>query len=325
VNAVLMMSAGDGDSEWPASPQAIRPQKSRSSQGPMSDDARVALVLIAPAACLFALFYVWPFAIGFWLSLHNWDGFSTPTWAGFANYQRLWRDHIFLGALGNNFIFVTSVLVLKNVLGLALALLLNRAIFGRTFVRSAVFIPVMMSFVSVGLLWSWIFNPVFGLLDAGLDLVGLGALKQSWLGDSHVALYSIIAVDVWKWLGFHAVIYLAGLQTIPNELYESAMMDGATRSQRFWRITLPLMMPIVFINMLLGLSGAFVRNFDIVYVLTKGGPNHATEVALTYMMTKAFQDGALSYASAMGYVLFVIVGLACVVLVALLRRQSDAV
>src|SRR5262249_53548622 len=145
------------------------------------------------------------------------------------------------------------------------------------------------------------------------------------LGDAHVALYSIIAVDVWKWLGFHAIIYLAGLKTIPGELYESATMDGANPMSQFWHNTLPLLPPLVLINTILALSGAFVRNFDIVYVLTKGGPNHATEVVLTYMMSKAFQDGAMSYAGAMGYALFVIVGLASVGLLALMRRQRLAI
>ena len=280
--------------------------------------------MILPAGVLFALFYVWPFASGFWLSLHNWDGFSTPVFIGLGNYVRLASDRIFLGAIENNIIFVIAILILKNVLGLALALLLNRALLGRAFFRAAAFVPVTMSFVAVGLLWSWIYNPVFGLLNAGLGLFGLGFLKHSCLGDANTALYAIIAVDVWKWLGFHGVIYLAGLQTIPAELYESATMDGAGRVRRFWHVTLPLIMPIVFINSILGLSGAFVRNFDIVYVLTKGGPNHATEVALTYMMTKAFQDGAMSYASAMGYVLFLIVGLACVGLLVLMRRQRMA-
>jgi ABC-type sugar transport system permease subunit len=261
-----------------------------------SGDGGLAFLMILPAALMVGLFYVWPFVNGFWLSLESWDGFSAPRWAGFANYLRLAKDHIFLSALGNN-----------------------------AFFRAATFVPVTMSFVAVGLLWSWIYNPVFGLLNAALDLVGLGALKASWLGDANIALYSIIAVDVWKWLGFHAVIYLAGLQTIPHELYESATMDGANRLSRFWHITLPLLMPIVFINTILALSGAFVRNFDIVYVLTKGGPNHATEVVLTYMMSKAFQDGAMSYAGAMGYVLFVIVGLASVGLLALMRRQRLAV
>jgi raffinose/stachyose/melibiose transport system permease protein len=277
--------------------------------------------MILPAAILFGLFYLAPFVDGLVLSVQNWDGFSDPTWAGFANYLRLARDRIFLGALRNNFIFVVAVVVLKNVLGLGLALLLNRALVGRVFFRAAAFIPVTMSFVSVGLLWSWIYNPVFGLLDAALDLAGLGGLKQSWLGDANIALYSIIVVDVWKWLGFHAVIYLAGLQTIPAELHESAIIDGARPFQLFWRITVPLIMPIVFINTILALSGAFVRNFDIVYVLTKGGPNHATEVVLTYMMNKAFQDGAMGYAAAMGYVLFLIVGLASVGLLALMRQQ----
>jgi raffinose/stachyose/melibiose transport system permease protein len=290
-----------------------------------SGDGGLAFLMILPAALLVGLFYLWPFLSGFWLSLENWDGFSPPRWAGLANYVRLTTDHVFLSALANNAIFVVAVVALKNVLGLALALLLNRAIRGRVFFRAAAFVPVTMSFVAVGLLWSWIYNPVFGLLDAALDLVGLGGLKASWLGDANIALYAIIAVDVWKWLGFHAVIYLAGLKTIPPELYESAAMDGANRLGQFWHITLPLLTPIVFINTILALSGAFVRNFDIVYVLTKGGPNHATEVVLTYMMSKAFQDGAMSYAGAMGYVLFVIVGLASVGLLALMRRQRLAI
>jgi raffinose/stachyose/melibiose transport system permease protein len=290
-----------------------------------SGDGGLAFLMILPAAVMVGLFYLWPFVNGFWLSLENWDGFSAPRWVGFANYLRLAGDHVFLAALGNNVIFVVAVIVLKNVLGLLLALLLNRAIRGRAFFRAAAFVPVTMSFVAVGLLWSWIYNPVFGLLNAALDLIGLGGLKASWLGDANIALYSIIAVDVWKWLGFHAVIYLAGLQTIPVELYESATMDGAGRLSQFWHITLPLLMPIVFINTILALSGAFVRNFDIVYVLTKGGPNHATEVVLIYMMSNAFQDGAMSYAGAMGYVLFVIVGLLSVGLVGLMRRQRFAV
>lgn len=307
------------------SPPTGGPASLRRLWRPASGDGILAFFMVLPAAILVGLFYVWPFVNGFWLSLQNWDGFSTPRWAGLSNYVRLASDHVFLSALGNNVIFVIAVVILKNVLGLALALLLDRAARGRTFFRAAAFIPVTMSFVAVGLLWSWIYNPVFGLLNAALDLSGLGGLKMSWLGDANIALYSIIVVDVWKWLGFHAAIYLAGLQTIPIELYESATMDGAKRLSQFWHITLPLLMPIVFINTILALSGAFVRNFDIVYVLTKGGPNHATEVVLTYMMAKAFQDGAMSYAGAMGYVLFVIVGLASVGLLALMRRQRLAI
>jgi raffinose/stachyose/melibiose transport system permease protein len=286
----------------------------------VNSDGFVALLMMAPAAVLFGIFFVWPFVSGFWLSLHRWDGFSAPVFNSGGNYLRLLRDPLFLKALGNNLIFVAAVLVLKNVLGLGLAMLLDRAVYARAFIRAAVFVPVTLSFVATGLLWSWIYNPVFGLLNAFLDLVGLSALKVSWLGDADVALYSVITVDVWKWLGFHAVIYLAGLQTLPHELYDAAKMDGANALQRFIRITLPLMLPVIFINTILGLSGAFVRNFDIVYVLTQGGPNHATEVVMTLMMKAAFQDGAMGYASAMGYALFLIVGLFSVALLALMRR-----
>ena len=212
------------------------------------------------------------------------------------------------------------MVILKNVLGLGVGLLLQRAGVGRAFFRASIFLPVTMSFVAVGLLWSWIYNPIFGLLNALLDFSGLSALKLSWLGDADVALYSVIAVDVWKWLGFHSVIYLAGLQALPTEVYDSARIDGASAWHRFRYITVPLMMPVIFINTILAFSGAFVRNFDIVYVLTKGGPNHATEVVLTDMMNRAFSDGAIGYAAAMGYVLFFIVVTLSIGLLLLMRR-----
>ncbi|OLP60888.1 ABC transporter permease [Xaviernesmea oryzae] len=287
-------------------------------------DGTVATLMLAPAAVLFGLFFLWPFFRGLWLSLTRWDGFSAPVFVGAANYLKLAQDRLFLGALENNLIFVVLILIFKNALGLGLAILLDRAVFLRGPIRAAVFIPVTLSFAATGLLWSWIYNPVFGLLNAALDLVGLSALKLSWLGDADVALYSIVAVDIWKWLGFHAVIYLAGLQTIPHELYEAARIDGAGPLHRFRHITLPLMMPVVLINVILGLSGAFVRNFDIVQVLTQGGPNHATEVVMTLMVKTAFQDGNMGYASAMGYALFLIVGLACIGLLALMRRAKVA-
>ncbi|TIR22515.1 MAG: sugar ABC transporter permease [Mesorhizobium sp.] len=287
----------------------------------MGGDAFAAALMVAPAALLLGLFFVWPFLRGLWISATRWDGFSAPVFVGFANYARLFGDGLFQGALINNLIFVALILVFKNGFGMGLALLLDRALFLRGPIRAAVFIPVTLSFAATGLLWSWIYNPVFGLLNAALDLAGLAGLKRSWLGDAEIALYAIVAVDIWKWLGFHAVIYLAGLQTIPAELYEAARIDGANAFHRFRHITLPLMMPVVLINVILGLSGAFVRNFDIVQVLTQGGPNHATEVVMTLMVKTAFQDGNMGYASAMGFTLFLIVGLCCVALLALMRRS----
>ncbi|MER9137123.1 sugar ABC transporter permease [Mesorhizobium sp. M0830] len=289
--------------------------------GATGGDAFAAALMLAPAALLLGLFFVWPFLRGLWISATRWDGFSAPVFVGFSNYARLFGDSLFQGALLNNLIFVVLILIFKNGLGMGLALLLDRAPFFRGPIRAAVFIPVTLSFAATGLLWSWIYNPVFGLLNAALDLAGLAGLKRSWLGDADIALYAIVAVDIWKWLGFHAVIYLAGLQTIPAELYEAARIDGASAFHRFRHITLPLMMPVVLINVILGLSGAFVRNFDIVQVLTQGGPNHATEVVMTLMVKTAFQDGNMGYASAMGFTLFLIVGLCCVALLSLMRRS----
>lgn len=286
----------------------------------VESDGFAAALMILPAALLLGTFFLWPFFYGFWLSMSNWDGFSQPAFIGLKNFTRLWSDRVFLGALENNVIFVFWVVILKNVLGLGVGLLLQRAGIGRAFFRASIFLPVTMSFVAVGLLWSWIYNPIFGLLNALLDFSGLSALKLSWLGDADVALYSVIAVDVWKWLGFHSVIYLAGLQALPTEVYDSARIDGASAWHRFRYITVPLMMPVIFINTILAFSGAFVRNFDIVYVLTKGGPNHATEVVLTDMMNRAFSDGAIGYAAAMGYVLFFIVVTLSIGLLLLMRR-----
>jgi raffinose/stachyose/melibiose transport system permease protein len=291
----------------------------------LAGDGFAATLMLLPAGALFATFMAWPFLHGVWLSLQFWDGFSPPRWAGLANYRRLTGDDVFLGAFGHTVIFVAAVVALKIVLGFAAALLLDRRLRGRAFFRAASFVPVTMSFVAVGLLWAWIYNPVFGLLNAGLDLVGLGGLTRAWLGDRHTALAAIVVVDVWKWLGLHAAIFLAGLQTVPAELYESATLDGAGRLDRFWHVTLPLMMPVVFINVILALAGAFVRNFDIVWVLTKGGPDHATEVVLTDMLREAFQNGDMGYAAAMGYVLFVVVGGLSVLLLGVLRWRRLAV
>ncbi len=268
------MTDAPASSRLPARAGADAARRPRPLAGEPGGDGLAALVMILPAAILFALFF--HLALRAAASGCQPDRLGRLLAAGLHRRRQLLSASpataSFLGALDNNLIFVVATLVLKNVLGLALALLLDRALAGRAFFRAASFVPVTMSFVAAGLLWSWIYNPVFGLLNAALDLVGLGFLRHSWLGDANTALYAIIAVDVWKWLGFHGVIYLAGLQTIPADLYESATMDGAGRVRRFWHVTLPLMMPIVFINSILGLSGAFVRNFDIVHVLTEGGP-----------------------------------------------------
>lgn len=304
------------------SSRGVRAHKRGFSPGFRRKERVSAIVLCVPAALLLAVFVIWPFLNGIWLSLHSWDGFGEPRWIGFSNFIRLSQDPIFHQAAKNNLVFVVLAVILKNVCGLALALLLNRVMRGRGFFRTAVFIPVTMSFVAVGLLWSWIYNPTFGLLDGALDALGLSSLQRLWLGDASVALYAVIIVEVWKWLGLHAVLYLAGLQTVPSEFLEASLLDGANPFQRFWHVILPSIRPIVFINILLAFSGAFLRNFDIVYVLTQGGPYHSTEMILTHMVTEAFGNGNMGYAAAMGFVLFCVVALFGALIFMIMRRKG---
>lgn len=259
--------------------------------------------MVLPAVLLYAVFVIYPLIRGGWISLHQWDGISsTMTYIGFRNYRYAVDDPIFWKALRNTFQYAIGVTIAKNLLGLGLALLLNRKLRGLTFFRTAGFVPVMLSFVVTGVLWSWIFNPTFGIADRLLGFFGLGS--PGWLSDQHLALWSVMWVDVWKWTGFHMVLFLAALQSIPNELYEAAALDGAGRWSTFRHVTLPMLRPVIAFSTLLALTGAFVSNYDVVYVMTGGGPLHATEVSLTYIVSKAFQSTEVGLASAMSMILF---------------------
>jgi multiple sugar transport system permease protein/raffinose/stachyose/melibiose transport system permease protein len=189
----------------------------------------------------------------------------------------MFEDEIIGMALLNNVTYAFGTVIGKTILALFLALLLNQALRGRSFYRTSLFMPVVMSFIVVGILWSWLYNSQFGLINTLLRSLGLEALILDWLGDPDIALWSLIVVDIWKWYGFHMVIFLAGLQTIPAELYEAARIDGATRLHQLLHITLPLLQPVMLVNVTLSLMGAF-NVFDIPYVMTQGGPANSTNV-----------------------------------------------
>lgn len=276
-----------------------------------------------PAVVLVGGLIFYPLLRGGWISLHQWDGLSaTMTWNGARNYANVANDSTFWLAIRNTFVYAIGVTVVKNVLGLVLAVLLNQKLRGRGVFRTATFVPVMMSYVAVGILWSWIFNPNFGLLDAFLRAVGLESFIQGWLSDSSIALFSVMAVDVWKWTGFHVVIILAGLQTIPGELLEAAAIDGANRFQAFFRVTLPLLLPVLSFSTLMSLTGAFVANYDLVKVMTGGGPSHSTEVALTWIVSTAFSHFNVGKANAMSIILFALVAIIGAVQVRVMMRSS---
>lgn len=280
-------------------------------------------LMCLPALILFTIFVIYPFFKGFWISLHQWDGMGEMKWLGFENYSRVIRDELFWGALKNTFIYAVISPLFKNILGLMLAMLFVKGLRGMHFFRVCTYIPYTFSYVVVGVLWTWVYNPTFGLLNAFLELIGASGLISGWLSDPSIALYSVIAVDVWKCMGFHAVLFMAGLQAIPEDLYEAAEIDGAGPVTRFWKITIPQLNSTIVTSFLLAITGAFVNNYDVVNTMTGGGPFGATEVVLTRIMTTTFKFLALGEANAMSMLLVVFVAIFGFIQLKTMTRDSN--
>lgn len=280
-------------------------------------------LMCVPSLLLFTAFVLVPFLIGIYISLFSWDGRGLMRFLGVKNYFFVLRDGIFWLAMKNTFVYALVVTVVKNLVGLSLAMLVSRSFRGRTAFRVSMFMPVTFSYVVIGVLWSWIYNPDFGLLNSLLRGIGCENLIHGWLSDSSIAMYSVTVVDIWKWSGFHMVLYLAGLQGISKDYYEAACIDGASWGQQFAHITLPQLNATIVINILLSLTGAFTSNYDIVNVMTGGGPYHSTEVALTYIVTQGFKLNAFGKACAMSVVLFFFVLIFGVIQVKTMSRDEN--
>ena len=272
-------------------------------------------IWLAPALLLLCGLTYLPISLEFILSFFAADGFASPKWIGLNNYFAAFHDADFWGALINNAWYAVWTVSGKLSLSLLVATLLNQKIRGRAFLRSIFFLPVVLSFVAVGIIWTLIYNFDYGVINVSLNALGLGWLKSDWLGSPETAFGAVVLVDLWKWTGFHVVIYLAGLQSIPSDLQEAAALDGAGPWQRFWRITVPLLKPFTAINALLATLGS-LSVFDLVYVMTQGGPVKATDVVMIEVYNQAFQFNQLGYAAAMSTIMLVLIVL---VSIALLR------
>jgi ABC-type sugar transport system permease subunit len=266
---------------------------------------RIALWL-TPALLLLGIFTYLPIFLEFLLSFFSADGFTPPRWAGLGNYLDAFHDADFWGALVNNGWYAIWTVTGKVGLALVIASLLNQKLLGRSFLRSVFFLPVVLSFVAVGIIWTLIYNYDYGIINTTFSFLGLQWLKHDWLGSPETAFGAVVIVDLWKWTGFHVVIYLAGLQSIPKDLYEAAALDGASALQRFWRITVPLLKPFTAVNVLLASLGA-LSVFDLVYVMTQGGPVKATDVVMIEVYNQAFQFNRLGYAAAMSAIMLVLI------------------
>jgi ABC-type sugar transport system permease subunit len=264
---------------------------------------------VLPAVVIFAGLMAIPMIGSIVLSFESWDGLRPARWVGLTNYWNLLHDDVFLLALQHTAIFVLSTVVLQTIIPLLVASLLNSGIRGSALFRTIYFMPVVISLAITGLLWSMIYEPNFGVLNTLLGNMGLHGLTRFWLSDNTTVLPSIITVSIWQSLGFFVVIFFAGLQNIPQELYESAALDGANAWQRLTRVTVPLLAPVTTVVVVLNTIGG-IQVFDQVFVLTSGGPNHASETLGTYLYLIAFGSlassvSAFGYAAAIGIVILV--------------------
>ena len=266
-------------------------------------------LFVAPALAIFFIFTLLPVAAALCLSFTNYDVFTKMDWIGTDNYQDIFLDvfvdgGLFRTALINTVIYTAWTIPVSMGIGLALACVLNQKLRGLGVYRTVYYVPVVTSMVAVAMIWIQLFDPLYGVISNALEGIGLPSIN--WLGDPNLAMPSIIAVSVWKVIGWNMLIYLAGLQGIPDYLKEAAAIDGATPWQSFWKITLPLLTPTTFFIFVTSLIGAF-QVFDQVYVMTGGGPAGATTTIVHQIYNAAFKALAMGYASAESFVLFGII------------------
>lgn len=257
-------------------------------------------IILSPGLLLVSLFLLWPIAQGIWISLHEFDGISISGGMTIKAYDELWRDPLFHTALGHTAIFAVIVVVGKNVAGLALALLASRFVRGGTTVQMLLYLPVTLNIVVIGAFWSLALGPAQygGVMNQALESVGLGSLARPWLAESGTSLIIVSVIEIWRWAGLHMLIFVAALQGIDESLYDAARIDGASAWKRFVHVTVPALRPIIGASVVLALIGAFVRSFDVVWVLTRAG--YGTDVVGTYIYREAFAFGRFDKATAAG-------------------------
>lgn len=263
-----------------------------------------ALLMLLPSLLGVGIFTLIPVLASFGLSFAQWNLLSPPKWVGFANYAALMSEPLFWKVLGNTFVYAFSVVLFEVPIALALAIALNQQGWVVKIFRTVFFLPVVTSMIAIALVWNWIYDPQYGLLNAALGALGLKPI--AWLFTTEWALPALIVMGIWKNVGYSMVIFLAGLQNIPDELYEAASLDGASAWQQFLNVTLPMVSPTLFFVTTMSTITAF-QIFDSVYMMTQGGPENSTNVAVYWLYQNAFEFFQVGRASAMAYVLFAII------------------
>lgn len=278
----------------------------------------LALLFVLPALVIYLTVIVYPLLYSSWLSLHDWNGVSdTKTFVGLDNYRVLLEENrVFWVALKNTALWTVVALTVPTSLGLALALALNRKLRGTAFYRSVYYFPAILSMSITGLIFTWIYHPTLGFLNQMLEWAGLYSWQMAWLSEPSVALYAVMAAAAWHNTGLPMLLYLAGLQTIPQEVLEAAEVDGARPIRRFWSVTFPMLRETTFVVLAITFINS-LKVYDIVYVMTFGGPANTTQVLGTWMYFLTYNFNRVGLGTAIAVILF---GLTLIFAIPYLRR-----
>jgi multiple sugar transport system permease protein len=285
----------------------------------LEDERWLALALLLPTLVLLGLFIAYPFFKGVELSVTDTKVGVPGHFVGLQNFEKIWNDSIFHVAVWNTCLYTFVTTVFKLALGLWLALLLNNNFKGKAFTRAFILLPFIIPTVLSTLAWKWMFDPTFSVINWGLFRLGLIEGRINWLGDPNLALISVMIVNVWRGVPFYAISLLAGLQTISPELHEAAAIDGARAWQRFRHVTWPLLLPVTLVIVLFSVIQTFA-DFQLVYVLTGGGPANATQLFATYAYQLGIGTGLLSEGATISLAIFPVLLLVVIVQLIYIRR-----
>lgn len=297
-------------------PVAVRHRLGRGGAG-----LRVSPLLLLPALLAYGAVVLYPSIAGAFYAFTNWDGLAqTWSYVGLKNFHTFVHDEEAVASLRNTLLLAVTITIVQNAIGLLLALGLTANIKSKNLLRTIFFAPALLTPAVIAYLWQYVYG-TRGALNTVLGKLGLEQLQRGWLGETSLALWAIAGVVIWQYAGYSMVIFVAGLQNVPDEFYEAAELDGAGAIRRFWNISWPLIAPATTINLLLSIIGG-LKLFDQIYVMTKGGPGYATETMSTIIYKQAFEFGRFGYSTAIALMLAMIVAAVALFQLSLLRRRE---
>lgn len=271
---------------------------------------RFVVMGLLPSLLIYALFVFVPVVWSAYYGFFDWKGIGEAKFIGLGNYAEILRDPVFWRALKNNVIFVLASVFGQVPIALVLAIMLNKSNMLQRFLRSAIFMPMVLSAVVIGMIWQYIYHPQIGILNFLLDALGLESWKLQWLSDPNIAIFSLTPPLIWSFVGLYLIIFMSALQNIPGDIHDAAQIDGATGARKLFSVTLPMIWGTIQVALILCISGS-LKSFDLVYIMTKGGPAHATELLATYMYNSTFSSYRYGFGSAISTSI-VLISLLCI-------------